>query len=103
MRKSVTILENQSLFDLSIQVYGSIESVFDLLLDNPLRAKEITDMLNAGEKLDTNRDPKDLEMVNFYTRNSYLPANGIPARVAGPPIVISSGDYNNDYNNDYLI
>jgi hypothetical protein len=33
--KSVTIKDEQTIFDLSLQMYGSIESVYKIIQDNP--------------------------------------------------------------------
>ncbi len=101
MKKRVTVLENQNAFDLSIQAYGSIESVFDLMEDNSDKIADLTAPITAGVKLAVDRDPKDTEMVLYYSVNNYLPANGINSPAVLPPPILT-GDYNNDYNNDYF-
>ena len=44
----VTVLQNQTLSDIALQVYGSLEGVFTLAADNDL---SVTDELKAGQVL----------------------------------------------------
>lgn len=45
----VEVLEGQSLIDIALQVYGSIEGVFTLAMENGL---SVTDSLQSGQSLD---------------------------------------------------
>lgn len=101
MNKTVTSQENQSVFDLSIQIYGSIEAAFDLMDDNTAFIADLTTPIQPGSILLSNREAKDAEMAMYYASSSLLPANGITATGVVPPPVFS-GDFNNDYNNDYF-
>jgi hypothetical protein len=70
----VTVSNNQSLLDISIQVYGSIAQAFDLALANGL---SITSVLEPGQVLET----PDLETENADIRDYYA-ANGIKPATA---------------------
>jgi hypothetical protein len=67
----------QSLFDISIQEYGDISAVFDLVTSN----KNITAIdrdVKPGDKL--NIDPTLIvnnDVVNFYRLNNIKPATGM--------------------------
>lgn len=48
--KTVTIKDTQTLFDLSLQLYGSVENVFDLMKLNP-QIEDVHQQLLAGVEL----------------------------------------------------
>jgi hypothetical protein len=102
MRKDTLVVQaNQSVIDISIQVYGSIEAAFDLMEDNPTVLANITDEIPAGTLLYIPRAPKDKDMVSYYKRNAYLPANAVTIENIDPIDPPTDGDYNNDFNNDF--
>ena len=71
----VTVLQNQSLFDISVQVYGSIEGVFLLAKANNI---SITDELIAGTQL-TYYDSFiiDKTVATYYKNNNIKPSTAI--------------------------
>jgi len=74
--KEITVLNNQSLFDISVQEYGTIEGVFEIALANGL---SVTDTLTAGQKLIIPEIDQSLvqpEIVDYYKRNDIHPATG---------------------------
>jgi len=70
----VIALNNQSLFDISIQVYGTVAYVFDLALANGL---SITSELVAGQEIEV----PELEVESKGVQQYYL-ANGIKPATA---------------------
>jgi len=79
---TVIILNNQTLLDIAIQEYGTIESVFELAMANNL---SITDMLSAGQKLVLPEVSiigvpisKNVEILNYYKKNDIHPATAMP-------------------------
>jgi len=70
----VIALNNQSLFDISIQVYGTVAYVFDLALANGL---SITSDLVAGQEIEV----PELEVESKGVQQYYL-ANGIKPATA---------------------
>jgi len=74
--KEITVLNNQSLFDISVQEYGTIEGVFEIALANGL---SVTDTLVAGQKLKIPEIDQSLvqpEIVDYYKRNDIHPVTG---------------------------
>jgi len=72
--KRIKVLNNQSLFDIAIQEYGTVEAVFDLAMANGLG---ITDELNAGQELVVPvSDFVVPEIVNYYKKNGLHPVSG---------------------------
>lgn len=71
----VTIRENQSLFDISLQMYGGLEDVFQLLLDNP----EV-DNLNNGNLVGYNMKykPKTIELTEYLRTSGIYITTGSP-------------------------
>ena len=72
--KKIKVLNNQSLFDIAIQEYGTVEAVFDLAMANGLG---ITDELNAGQELIVpESDFVVPEIVEYYRKNGLHPVSG---------------------------
>ncbi|MEM6830704.1 MAG: hypothetical protein AAF551_09305 [Bacteroidota bacterium] len=64
--------QNQSLLDLSLQYYGTIERVFELMDDNSLT--EITGEVSVYTDLNISREPEQRDIVAFYQNRSLAPA-----------------------------
>ena len=72
--KTVIVRNNQSLFDIAIQEYGTVESVFDLAMANGLG---ITGILTAGQVLKAPESEYiNAEVVAYYKKNDLHPATG---------------------------
>lgn len=95
--KLVTTLEQQTVFDLALQEYGSAEAVFDLLLDNSTLTLD-TELI-SGRKLVISRDPSEVNVVNNYIDNSIKPGNAMEAKIQvlgtsdGKAVLTSGGKY----------
>ena len=91
--KKITVLNNQSLFDISAQEYGTIEGIFEIALANGLG---VTDTLTAGQKLVITEIDQSLvqpEIVDYYRRNNIHPATGETNVVQTPiPAPPATGD-----------
>ncbi|MEO2064501.1 MAG: LysM domain-containing protein [Christiangramia sp.] len=73
----VTVSNNQSLFDIAIQVYGSVKYAFDLALANGL---SITSDLAPGDQLEVPELETDhLDIRDYYAANGIRPATAITA------------------------
>jgi len=68
-----TVLNNQSLFDLAVQEFGSAESAMEIALLNDL---SITDRLVPGQELELPKISvfENKENVNYYSKNNITPA-----------------------------
>ncbi len=75
--KTVTVLNNQSLWDISVQEYGTVEAVFELAMANDMG---VTDLLTAGQELLLPEVDKKIikpEVVAYYRRNGLHPVSGV--------------------------
>lgn len=79
---SVTVLHNQSLLDISLQVYGNLSGMFLLAKLNNLA---ITDNLNPGDVLMLPElETSDVNIVTYYSNKSIKPANAINQATLSP-------------------
>jgi hypothetical protein len=68
----IVVHHNQSLFDIAIQVYGTVAAAYDLALLNNI---SLTDDLEAGQQLLlTDKDYGLKENVQFYKQSNHRPA-----------------------------
>ena len=79
--RTVIVLNNQSLWDIALQEYGTVEAVFELARANDMG---VTDLLTAGQELvlpaleETHGRvslPKP-EVVGYYRKNKLHPVTG---------------------------
>jgi len=62
-QKSVTIKENQSIFDVSLQIYGNIEQVFDIVNNSEIDNINETEIKGITYKYDYN----NTKFVNYFS------------------------------------
>lgn len=86
----------QTIYDLAIQEYGTVESVFDLLGDNPDKLNGLDVNIIPGTMLKAISPAGDADMLTYYKDRKMKPIS-LDETVAG-----MHGDYNNDYNDDYF-
>lgn len=94
--KPVSVIEGQSLLDIAIQEYGSVEYLFQILRDN----KNLTPNSNvsAGDVIYIDTTIKGEPQIKAYFQEQ--------KRKGKYPVNYSDfdgGSYNGDYNNDYDI
>lgn len=71
----ITVLNNQSLQDISIRYFGTLEALFDIAVLNNIG---ITQELAAGQILELPiRDYGSQEVTNYFIANQKEPATGI--------------------------
>jgi hypothetical protein len=71
---SIIVLYGQSLFDIAVQEYGSIEAVFQLADDNDIY--DITAELSPGTELIIDKNMIiDTNVVNYYKNNNITAAS----------------------------
>jgi len=89
-------LYGQSIWDLSLQQFGSVEFCGNLINDNNLN---FNSKLKSNQQITINNSNLgDNDIKNFYKFRG-LNINNAQSEAMPPNI---GGDYNNDYNNDYL-
>jgi len=88
--------QNQNIFDIALQEFGTLDQTFTLINDNNLT---FNSKLKANQELVINNEGiGDNNVKNFVTLQKIKYNND--QGVAVPPL--DGGDYNNDYNSDYL-
>ncbi|GAB2586651.1 hypothetical protein [Spirosoma areae] len=66
--RQYTILDQQSLFDIAVEVYGDVDAVFWLLEDNP--GVGLTDRLQVGQSLnirEAKMNPRQAAELALYS------------------------------------
>jgi len=76
----------QTLFDIALQVYGTIEGVFGLLADNPGKTSTLTDEPTPGTELMVNGTVLNKYVANEYANRGIIPATGIHHEYQGEGI-----------------
>ncbi|UPZ17763.1 hypothetical protein [Flavobacterium humidisoli] len=64
--------QNQNILDISLQEYGSIETVFDLLEDND--QFNLTEDISVYEDLKVGREAFKKDIVEYYNSRNLKPA-----------------------------
>ena len=95
VKESVKILPNQSLFDIAIQEYGSVEAVVAIAQSNDI---SVTEILIPGTEIKLPNDaPTNQDILNYYIQHNIIPATAqLPADIAAL-VDIDDDDYLLDY------
>lgn len=73
--RRITVLHNQSLFDVCIMLYGNLDPVFELALANNL---SITTILEAGTVLNVPESQfENKEILNYFKIKGIVPATAL--------------------------
>ena len=94
MNTTVTVLPLQSIFDIALAQFGSIESAFLLLGQN--KAYALTDFALPGARIFANGEPVDPAVIKLYNETAHQPVS----LISYSDLAVA-GDFNNDFNNDY--
>ena len=71
----VTVLHNQSLFDVCLLLYGNLDPIFDLAIANNI---SITTLLDAGALLEVPESDKiNNEILNYFKIKEIKPATAL--------------------------
>ncbi len=71
---TITAKHNQSLLDLSIQAFGTLESLFSVAFENDV---SITDELTEGDELSLSDYSGQTDIMAFYEKNNLKPATAL--------------------------
>ena len=75
MATTITILNNQSLYDIAIQYTGYATNALNIALANGINP---TDDLVVGDTITISDDLEvDDAIVSFYSNNNYIPASAL--------------------------
>lgn|GEM_PF-1055726 len=75
MNKTI-IANRQTIWDIALQRYGTIEGVFQILADNPNAIANLDAALAPGTVLRINDTAIDANILAYYQRNNIAPATG---------------------------
>ena len=64
--------QNQNIFDIALQAYGTIEMTFDLLEDNDMT--EVTETISVYDDIKILREPIQRDIATFYQSRGLYPA-----------------------------
>lgn len=92
-----TVIQGQTIWDIALGQYGSIEGVFALLDQNP-QLLDINANLHPGMQLNTRGEKLDTEVVGYYVNNHVIVVSGSSFHSTGNPF---GGDFNRDFNGDF--
>ncbi|MDI9309229.1 MAG: hypothetical protein QM535_03345 [Limnohabitans sp.] len=67
-------IQNQNIFDIALQEYGSIENTFDLLEDNDIY--NLTDELSEYKDLQIGKEAFKKDIVEYFKSRNIKPATG---------------------------
>ena len=94
-RKVITQAK-QTIWDIAMQEYGSVEQVFQLMADNPEVVPNLATNLAAGQLTVIRNPPVNSPVLDYMKRNKIKPVSDA---LHDPNL---AGDFNDDYNDDYL-
>lgn len=77
--KVVTVLDRQTIWDISIREYGSVEGVFDIMADN--EGIDLVTPLVVGSLLKINKAPINKPVVDYFYNKGLHPISKIPALI----------------------
>lgn len=95
MARVITVLERQTLYDIALQEFGSVEGVTRLVADNP--GVNLVTPPEPGTKLVVNGEILNRDVFENYKANGIKPVS-LPG---GQETSSGGGDFNNDFNNDF--
>lgn len=95
MRRIVTVNSRQTLYDIALQEFGSVEGVTRLVADNP--GVNLVTPPEPGAKLVVSGDVLNRDVYEHYRVNGIKPVS-LPGGEEGGS---SGGDFNDDYNEDF--
>jgi hypothetical protein len=77
--KVVTAVNNQTLYDIALQEMGSIEGVFDILIENPFLRLDMA--MSAGTKVLVPEKVISAQVVDYLERNNIKPIRGLGEQI----------------------
>jgi hypothetical protein len=109
----ITVVNRQSILDIAIQEYGSVEGVFNLLADDKtinesisytdqagFQVKENLGLMSnlfGGQKIRINSEPVDLPIYNFFQKRNLKPVTDF--NYSNEQLIPRIPDHNSfDYN-----
>ena len=96
MNKAATVLDRQSLFDIALGEFGSMEALFSIMTQNKGVLQSATQFPVPGTRLHTNGNVLNANLTGLYTSTGHKPVS----LISYSEIL---GDYSDDYSDDFYI
>lgn len=91
----ITVQAGQSLYDIVLQYYGSLDFYLTMVQENNL---DIDSTLTVGQKLTVSNELiGDARIKDKFNKIKFIPVNS-----SEEDLRQLDGDYNGDFNDDYL-
>ena len=90
-----TAKDGQDIFDLTIQFFGSVDYLFEMLTDNDINADHT---IISGTEYVMNSETQGEPKGQAFFRGTFNVCNS-----SLDDLYSTTGDYNNDFNDDFLI
>lgn len=101
MAKLITVQPGQTLENIALQYYGSVDAVVDLVWDNRAQLVDgVSSELVGGMQLSIRDAAYDSDRLAGIVKLQVVPASG---KMILPTPMPDGGDYDPDYNPDHLI
>lgn len=91
----IIVENNQSIWDLAIQYYGSPSGVRELIQNNP--QLNFHDSVKAGSKIQIIGEPLDKAVYEYLKKEELIPATAVQEDLSPS----TGGDFNKDFNKDF--
>lgn len=98
MSKRITVLAGQTIFDIAVRYYGTIEGIKDMIDRNPDLIVDLNVDIPSGTQLIIG-DPIENDIVKQFERLQLDPATAVP--YAEEEYDPTSGIYADEYANEY--
>lgn len=90
--KIITVMDRQSIWDIAVQEYGSIDGVKQLIIDNPTKCNFETG-IDIGTKLIISQKQMNQKVYDYFNNKKINPATAVDV-VYNPAWILASGYYN---------
>lgn len=92
--KRILVQNNQSIWDIAIQEYGSMEGAKQLIIDNPTKC-DFQNSLKAGMELLITLSPINKTIQDYFTKNRIKPATAVEV-LFNPLWILNDGEWNDN-------
>lgn len=92
--RRILVGNNQSIWDLAIQEYGSFDGVKQLMIDNPTKC-DFENSIPAGTELIITAEPMNKSIFDYFSKKRIKPSTAI-AVTYNPTWILATGFWNDN-------
>lgn len=93
--KRILVGNNQSIWDIAVQEYGSVEGVKQLILDNPIKC-DFEKSIAAGTELIITKEPIVKVITDYLSANRLMPATAVDVPFNISDWILATGIWNDN-------